>query len=433
LARAGEVVPVIARKWPLPGRTLLVTRVNPRQYGHLALEIAMSLLHGRREHAAVYFLRPRRVVSSAMFRMISDEVRVVPRAVALDWAVRLFWWVGDARAWVAGQAASLTRALQRAIRAELSTYERSHQIRPRVRRALLHVKEDLRPPVPTRVQQELPLYYQRRLLRDHVPVRVDPRAVSAVRAAAARVGLDPDLPMVTLHVRESGFKFGREMHDAKPGGRDDSTRNARIESYFAAIDLIVSRGYTVVRVGDPSMRPVARPGLVDLATAAARSQLLEVYCMSRSRFFVSAEAGPVGLAYLTGTPLLTVNATDPISSYPIRGDGLLLLKHVRDRRTGRELSAAELVGREHLTHLRDVLRYEYVDNTGEEIVEAVTEMFESLEGRAEETEAQRRYREIATEAGEQFRPVLHYVRKWGSDRGFLGNGRVGREYAERHL
>jgi putative glycosyltransferase (TIGR04372 family) len=419
--------------WSVGAYKLLVTRVNPRQYGHLALEIAMSQLLGRREYAAVYYLRPRRVVSNALFSLTSDEVRILPRAVPLDWVVRVCWWVGDVRAWLVGEVAILARTLRSAMRTELSVYERSHRRRPRVRRALLRAKKDLRASAETRVRLELPLYYQRRLLRDHVPVRVDPRAMPAVREAAVQIGLDPDAPVVTLHVRESGFKFGQEMQDAKPGGRDDSTRNARIESYFDAIDLIVSRGYSVVRIGDPSMTPVSRPGLVDLATAVARSQLLEVYCMSRSRFFVSAEAGPVGLAYLTGTPLLTVNATDPISSYPIRSDGLLLLKHVRYRRTGQELSPVELLGREHLTHLRDVLHYEYVDNTGEEIVEAVAEMFDLVEGRTKETETQRRYRELATEAGERYRPVLNYVRKWGSDGGFLGNGRVGREYVERHL
>jgi putative glycosyltransferase (TIGR04372 family) len=425
---------VISRTWSIGGRRLVVTRVNPRQYGHLALEIAMSLLVARRERAAVYFLRPRRVVSNAVFRLTADGVRTLPRLAPIDWAVRLLWWLSDRRVQLGQEAVSLRRALRQATRRELSRYERSHRaLQPRVRRALVQAKQRLRPIARRGVREELPLYYQRRLLRAHVPVRVAARAMDEVRAAAAGVGLDPGAPMVTLHVRESGFKFGREMQDAKPGGRDDSTRNARIESYFPAIDRLVARGFTVVRVGDPSMTPVERPGVVDLATAAARSQLLEVYCMRRSRFFISAEAGPVGLAYLTGTPLLTVNATDPISSYPIRADGLLLLKHVRERLSGRALRAGELLEREYLTHLRDVLRYEYVDNTPEEIVEAVDEMLEIVEGRAVETAQQHRYRALAAAAGDELRPVLNYVRKWGSDQGFLGEGRVGRAYAERGL
>ena len=100
-------------------------------------------------------------------------------------------------------------------------------------------------------------YYRRRLLREPIPVRLSARAEEQAVREAAAIGLDERTRIVTVHAREAGYKFGREVQDAKPNSvRDDSTRNVRIESYFAAIDHLVERGYTVVRMGDPTMTPV---------------------------------------------------------------------------------------------------------------------------------------------------------------------------------
>lgn len=412
----------------------MVTEINPRQYGHLALEMAMSFARARRENAAVYFLRPTDVVSEALLKLKPDSVPVFQHHFATDLLARTLWASADTFGldggfadWARYQAFVLGHEFRR----EIIEYQRSHDLTRPVHRALQQLNDTL----PRGGRQKANpvgkvarrLYYQRRLLREPVPVHIPKRLMPTVVNAAARVGLDLNVPMVTLHVRESGYKLGREMHNAKPGGRNDSTRNARIESYFDAIDLLVHRGYTVVRIGDPSMTPVDREGVVDLATSPHRSQLLEIQCMLRSRFFLSGEAGPVGVSYLTNTPLLTVNATDPISSYPIRADGLLLLKHVIERRTRRELATPELVSEAHLQHLRDLLHYEYRDNTSEEIVDAVLEMLELLDGMHGETVGQQTFRTLATEAGESLRGRLQYVRKWGTDAGFLGDGRVVRE------
>ena len=53
-----------------------------------------------------------------------------------------------------------------------------------------------------------------------------------------------------------------------------------------AVDDLVQRGYTVIRLGDPSMTPLRHPGVVDLATSPTRTNLLEVYCLLRSDFII---------------------------------------------------------------------------------------------------------------------------------------------------
>ena len=423
---------MLYRLFEFPRRRVLGTHLNVRQYGHQGLEMAMSFALAKREAAAVCFLRPRQVVSEAMFEIEPDDVTVLRGPVARALA-RTAWMCADG---TDSAAAFLTRfwAVSRReatlmLDGQLDANRGRKSVQDGIKKAQRWIKR-LGDPKPRAVGP--PLYYQRRLLRERQGVHLRPAALAAARASAQAVGLDPDAPIVTLHVREAGWKFGREMQDAKPGSRDDSTRNAQIAHYHDAIDELVSRGFVVVRLGDPSMTPIARAGVVDLATSDRRSNLLELYCMLRSAFFISGEAGPVGVCYLTGTPLLTVNATDPISSYPIRADGLFIPKTVLDRTTRRPLSLGELVSEDHLSNLRNVARFTYQENTPEEIRSAVLEMLEWTGGVRHETPEQVRFRELAAEAGEQFRTSLNYVRKWGSDRGFIGDGLVCRFYAERN-
>jgi putative glycosyltransferase (TIGR04372 family) len=424
---------MFSRMLTLGSRRLLVTEINSRQYGHLALEMAMSLGIARQEQAAVYFLRPKHVVSEALLQLEPDSLWVIQHGRAIDLLARVLCVGAGVLGGVAEWASYQGFVFGHEFRRTIIEYQRSQALERPAHRALQQLNDVL--PRGRRSQNRSEeslarrLYYRRRLLREPVSVHSPAHLVPDVNEAAAREGLDLNVPIVTVHVRESGYKFGREMHNAKPGGRNDGTRNAKIESYFDAIDLLVRRGYTVVRIGDSSMTAVARPGVVDLANSPHRSQLLEVCCMLRSRFLLSGEAGPVGVSYLTNTPLLTVNATDPISSYPIRADGLLLLKHVRERRTRRELTVTELVSEAHLQHLRNLLHYEYDDNTSEEIVDAVSEMLARLDGVHTETATQQEFRSLATEAGVALRDRLQYVRKWGADDGFLGDGCIVRGMA----
>jgi putative glycosyltransferase (TIGR04372 family) len=246
---------------------------------------------------------------------------------------------------------------------------------------------------------------------------------------AASFGIGPDTRVVTVHARERGFKFGYEMQDKAQAAWDDSVRNARIETHFAAIDFLVERGYTVVRLGDPTMTAVSRPGVVDLATSPERDPLLEMWCLLHSRFIVCGESGPLSVSYLTNTPLLTVNATDPIGTFPIRPDGIYLLKTIVDRASGTPLTASALLTKERLVDLRNPEVHRFVENTPEQILDAVREMLALLDDRTPESPSQTWYRELVTAAAPRF-ARLPYVRKHGPDEGYMGYGRLARTLAD---
>jgi putative glycosyltransferase (TIGR04372 family) len=420
------------------GQDVLISAPNTRQYGHLGLEILMTYSAALQRRASVYFVRDRADGPLALFEIESPEVPML-RPAALDrWRfgaalrrteladechVAFHQWSKDARA---------------ELRDELSRWFDSPRLPRRVASHVKDTRDRLKQPfsweLPRRERIERPYYYQRRLLRHPLTIRLRDRAHEAAVRQAAAIGLREDTPIVTVHAREAGYKFGREVHDAKPTiGRDDSTRNVRIESYFAAMDYLVDRGYTVVRIGDPSMTPVRRPGVIDLATMAERTPLLELYCLLRSRLLLGSDSGPSTVAYLTNTPVVIMNCTDPIAAYPVRAHASYALKRVADRRTGRLLTLRQMLEFEYATNSRNPQLYRYYDNTPEEVVDAVREMLDVLDGRAEMTAAQVEYRELLLAAEARVRPLWNYIHKWGSDEGFIGDGRISRSFVERDL
>ncbi len=413
----------------LGARRIRVTLPNERQYGHLGLDMVMSLAHARQEGADAYFVRPSTSLGTGLFELESPQVRVLrpPRVVQKLFRTWLSWrrFRDRVRGWRDGAREQVEREFVR----EANRYVADLGMPRQVRDSLRGVRGRLRSSLEqvARDRRLLPPYYERHLLREPVPVQLH-RAVSEEAARQARAcGIAPDARLVCIHAREQGYKRGDEIQDTKPEtGRDDQTRNARIESYLQAVDYLVQRGYTVIRLGDPSMTPVHHPGVVDLATSPVRTNLLEVYCLLRSDLIIAGESAYVNMVCLTNTPILLVNVTEPISAYPIRAPGLFLPKTVVDRRDGRRLTNLDLLSLEYHRRLRDTRRYLYVDNVPEEILEATREMAEWLAGTWTECQTQRSYHEAIMSAAAQLRRHSAYVRKWGLHEGFLGDGRIAR-------
>jgi len=421
-----EPLPANTKILRVAGRRLLVCCPNQVQFGHFGVEIAYALAYARLLRLPVAFVRahaPR--VGHTLFEIDTDEVRIV-RSFPLRSLARL-WWLVTEHWW----RRTVVTTMRREMIDALSRHERQHprlpksvrsEIRARAREMKMHGAK--RSSMPAGAG-----YNRRQLLATpvHTFLRTDAAAHAAELAAAA--GIKPDAKIACVHVRERGFKIGAEMQDKGVGAWDDSVRNARIETHFAAMDLLVERGYTVVRIGDPSMTPVDRPGVIDLATSPKRHPLLDLHCLVNGRLLLCGESGPYSVSFLTNTPLLAVNCTDPVGAFPVRSDGIYLLKTVVARATGTVLTGSALVTPERLQGLRNTTTYEFVENTANQIRDAVEEMLDLLDNRTPESLAQAWYRELATAAGVAAQD-MNYVHKHGPDRGYLGTGRLARSQAE---
>jgi putative glycosyltransferase (TIGR04372 family) len=281
-------------------------------------------------------------------------------------------------------------------------------------------------------------YFKRRLIAENEPFRFRDADRDRLEALLCDVGIPAGAKLVTLHVRESGFKRGREIQDkAKARGfgadrsRDDSTRNATIGNCFAAIRYLTDSGYTIVRIGDPSMTPLSLPSVVDIATLPRRDPALDYYCVARSDFFIACDSGPMTISWMMGTPMLTLNVTHAVPVWPINKRGLVVPKYVRETATGRFLTLRQTCERPHIDHFRQITFYDYVELTPQDILTAVQEMKERVDapGEPNPTILQEKYHDMYLDMTSNLENK--YFRKWGPDDGFLGNGAIAQFVVER--
>lgn len=138
-------------------------------------------------------------------------------------------------------------------------------------------------------------------------IEVPPVLARQYETAVESLGIVPDQPVVTLHVREAGFAADSE---------GQGYRNARIENYLGAIGALAAKGFRVIRIGDQSMTrlPDIGPNVFDAASAPVQAQgvvtgaFVEACAIMRSEFFIGTASGPQNIAMAARIPTLLLNA-----------------------------------------------------------------------------------------------------------------------------
>jgi putative glycosyltransferase (TIGR04372 family) len=381
----------------LPGCRALLADVHRSADGHgvgygmMLIRMRKALTLGRALDVPVFLVPSRRALNMAVARLESDEVQIVRAESWRGRGLLALWWlaapfrVGNPSLWALRSiAAAVVGPFYEAV-------ERSRRLPRRVRRLLMRGGHH------RWLKGSIAAYTARsdarwkRLaggaaeadapIRLRLPAGVEP----VVEREAARLGIDPGRRIVTVHVREGGY---RSTAGLRQRGWDES-RNARIETFLPAFAALAARGYTIVRLGDPTMTPVAQPGVVDLATRADRSPWLEIWCTMRSDFTIGCDSGPSWLAVLLGVPVLTVNAVHFRDL--VRPADRVVCKLARDTATGQLLSVSEMLTPAFLKKGFKDTRYQPVDNDPDDIEMAALDMIEVVGGRERLSWPQKRF------------------------------------------
>jgi|GEM_PF-3677166 len=204
------------------------------------------------------------------------------------------------------------------------------------------------------------------------------RHIEACAPRALALGLPEGAWHVCLHVREKGF------HDDHTD-LVSSDRNADIETYYPAIEEIVSRGGWVVRMGDRAMTPLPpMKGVIDYPFSKAKSDEMDVYLTATARFFLGTASGLFLVPTFFGVPVVITNQT-PISQRPYSSRDLFIFKRYQDMQNGKIIPLADactppIRGTKNAPFLRG-LEVDVIDNTAEEIRAVTAEMLDRLEGK----------------------------------------------------
>lgn len=204
------------------------------------------------------------------------------------------------------------------------------------------------------------------------------------------LGVPKDTWFVCLHVREPGFYGeGTTSHQAY--------RDADISTYLLAIQSIVERGGWVIRMGDPTMKPLAHMAqVIDYAHSDIRSDWMDVFLCAQCHFFIGVTSGLHIVPSCFGVPCALTNYV-PMAAPPWYSQDIYIPKLYWSVADKCYLTFAKAMspplGYNHSSDPLTKSGVVVVDNTPEEINDLVIEMLERLEGSREYTQEDKQLQE----------------------------------------
>lgn len=222
-------------------------------------------------------------------------------------------------------------------------------------------------------------------------INIPERDMSLAWQLLATHGITPEDKIVCLHVRDSDY-----LTKKAPGQSfsHHDYRDADISTYQAAVEALIEKGYTVIRIGAGSNQalPLKDDKYFDfcLNRHAQHGDFLEVMLISVCEFFIATTSGPMSIAAIFDTPTITVNSVPFHPPYfkhsrfiPKRlfqGDNEVSLLDIS---AGKTLSTTNNKPLLFTFHNQDLLDhgYHYLDNNESDIKAAVLEFSAQIKDR----------------------------------------------------
>lgn len=218
-------------------------------------------------------------------------------------------------------------------------------------------------------------------------------------ALLQKMGIPAGAWFVCLHVREPGFHA--KWNIAYPAARD-----AAIADYHAVIKAVTDRGGWVIRMGDPSMKPLPpMERVVDYALSPFKSEIGDIVIAASCKLFIGTNSGFATIPGIYGVPCVLTNWV-PISLPLWFGQDLMIPKLFWHKGRQQYVDFEQILSTP-LGATQNVADFpadiEIHDNTPQEIIGAVQEMFDRLDGKAvytaEDVALQDRYFALALQCG----------------------------------
>lgn len=189
------------------------------------------------------------------------------------------------------------------------------------------------------------------------------------------LGIPNDSWFVCIHAREGCFSpIDEELH---------RHRNANIDNLNLSVLEITKRGGWVVRLGDPTMKPMQPlPQSIDYAHHHMKSARLDVILCARARFILGNTSGIFLVSTVFGIPSALVNMI-PVNAMGMSHRDLSIPKMHWSEARERYLSLDEIKN-DGLSSAQYFDQYlsagvRLVENSAIDILELTQEMFETLE------------------------------------------------------
>lgn len=204
-----------------------------------------------------------------------------------------------------------------------------------------------------------------------------------------QLGVPKDAFFVAFHARDPVFytSFASEcMQDYERSNQ--RVRDINVDSYYLALKRIVEKGGYCIRIGSPKIDPLPQRILdlghvIDYPKSQFVSPKMDVFLLAETKFLLGCASGPADVPAVFGKPMVMANTVQfwGFSPYP---DDLMTFKKYYSKKLNRYLSIDEITKPPYRLLRRDPefaeLGVMTIDNTEEEILKVVEEMFAKLDG-----------------------------------------------------
>ncbi|SMF44995.1 TIGR04372 family glycosyltransferase [Desulfovibrio gilichinskyi] len=197
------------------------------------------------------------------------------------------------------------------------------------------------------------------------------------------LGLPPKKEHVCIFGRDSVFLSGS---DPKKSDADmQEVRDMHIRTFKPSVEELLRMDYNVIRMGSAVKEPleISHPNFLDYATSGKRTDFMDVYLSAKCKFFVGVQSGLMHIPMIFRVPCLSVNVVRLEIILFCSPEDLAIFKLLWSKTEKRILKVPEII-ESGMSRWR-VEKFansdiEVIDNTEDEILEAVKEMHERVNG-----------------------------------------------------
>lgn len=178
--------------------------------------------------------------------------------------------------------------------------------------------------------------------------------------------------IVCLHVRDSGYKKDTNKK---------SYRNSNIKNYIELIKYLTNKNYYVLRMGDSTANffDFSGKNFYNYSHSKISSGLMDLFLISKCKFFIGNQSGLLDTAYMYNKPTLTTNMCEIFCSYPRKSSDRGLFKKMKVKGEDKHINLIDYIKMDYSKHdpESEVLDFEFIENSPEELYESIVE-FENL-------------------------------------------------------
>ena len=163
-------------------------------------------------------------------------------------------------------------------------------------------------------------------------------------------------------------------------------RNTDIDNYIPALQEMSAKNFLCFRMGAAVKEKLkcSNSKIIDYANSGDRSDLLDIYLSSKCYFFICSESGIAALPRVFDKPIIYLNCIGVDTTHSHANNSLFLPRKIYSTKENRLLSFKEIIKLDLMSkyttkHLKE-LNIELIENTQQEIIEAVREMYARLNG-----------------------------------------------------